>query len=86
MGYFKNISTAISTTLGGLSLTLRYLGDSRKKRKTEWLPTDDDYEYVKFQMKAVYEPGQYANWISPPRKGINGKPVDFEYVKFHLDD
>ena len=60
--------------------------DEFEKRKTEWLPTDDDYEYVKFQMKAVYEPGQYANWISPPRKGINGKPVDFEYVKFHRDD
>jgi hypothetical protein len=22
-----------------------------------------------------------ANWIAPPTKGINGKPVDFEYVK-----
>ena len=44
MGYFKNISTAISTTLGGLSLTLRYLGDSRKKRKTEWLNDSSYFE------------------------------------------
>lgn len=37
MSYFKNLSTAITTTLGGLSLTFKYLGDARKKRKTEWL-------------------------------------------------
>jgi benzoyl-CoA 2,3-dioxygenase component B len=34
----------------------------------------------------VYEPGKYANWIAPPSKGIDGKPVDFEYVKFHHED
>jgi hypothetical protein len=22
-----------------------------------------------------------ASWIAPPAKGINGMPVDFEYVK-----
>ena len=30
----------------------------------------------------VYEPGAFANWIAPPRRGINGQPIDFEYVKF----
>jgi len=24
-----------------------------------------------------------ANWIAPPATGINGMPVEYEYVKFH---
>jgi benzoyl-CoA 2,3-dioxygenase component B len=32
-------------------------------------------------MKAVVEPGKFANWIAAPARGINGKPVDFEYVR-----
>jgi benzoyl-CoA 2,3-epoxidase subunit B len=32
-------------------------------------------------MKAVYEPGKMANWIAPPSRGINGKPIDYEYVR-----
>jgi benzoyl-CoA 2,3-dioxygenase component B len=32
-------------------------------------------------MQKVTEPGKYANWIAPPPKGINGNPIDFEYVK-----
>jgi benzoyl-CoA 2,3-dioxygenase component B len=47
-----------------------------------FLPTEADYTYVKSLMKAVYEPGQFANWIAPPRRGINGQPLDFEYVRF----
>lgn len=60
--------------------------DEFERRKHEWLPSEDDYAYVKSLMKAVYEPGKFANWIAPPRKGINGNPIDFEYVKFHQDD
>jgi benzoyl-CoA 2,3-dioxygenase component B len=29
----------------------------------------------------VYKPGIFANYIAPPRRGINQKPVDFEYVR-----
>ncbi len=32
-------------------------------------------------MKPVTEMGVYANWISPPKVGIDNKPGDFEYVK-----
>jgi len=56
------------------------------RRKADWLPTEEDYAYVKHQMKPVYEPGKMASWIGAPRKGIDGKPLDFEYVKFHLED
>jgi benzoyl-CoA 2,3-dioxygenase component B len=33
-------------------------------------------------MARVTEPGKFANWIAPPARGINGMPVQFEYVRF----
>jgi benzoyl-CoA 2,3-epoxidase subunit B len=54
-----------------------------EKRKAGWFPTADDMAYVKSCMVKVHEPGKFANWIAPPAAGINEKPVDFEYVKFH---
>ena len=47
----------------------------------DWLPNQKEADYVKGLMKAVTEPGKYANWIAPPLRGINGKEHDFEYVK-----
>ena len=32
-------------------------------------------------VKPVTKPGQFANWIAPPARGINSRPVDFEYVR-----
>jgi benzoyl-CoA 2,3-epoxidase subunit B len=52
----------------------------REKRAA--LPSDADREYVKSLMVPVTKPGSFANWIAPPLKGINGQPLDFEYVKF----
>ena len=49
----------------------------------EWMPTAEDREYVVSLMKAVTEPGKFANWISPPRVGINKQPIDAEYVRFN---
>jgi benzoyl-CoA 2,3-epoxidase subunit B len=49
--------------------------------KQEWLPTQADEEYVQSLMKPVTELGKFANWIAPPARGINGQPVDFEYVR-----
>jgi benzoyl-CoA 2,3-dioxygenase component B len=54
-----------------------------RKHAPEWLPTDEDRAYVKSCMKPVYEPGKFANWISPPHQGVDDKPIDFEYVLFH---
>src|SRR4029077_12640104 len=50
-------------------------------RTREWLPTPDDYVYVASLMKPVVEPGKFAGWIAPPARGINGQPIEFEYVK-----
>ncbi|MCY3753070.1 MAG: benzoyl-CoA 2,3-epoxidase subunit BoxB, partial [Alphaproteobacteria bacterium] len=48
-----------------------------------WLPTEEDKAYVRSLMHAVTEPGKMAGWIAPPARGIDGKPVDYEYVKLH---
>ena len=45
------------------------------------LPTEDDRAYVKSLMKPVLEPGKIANWISPPKRGINKNDFDFVYVR-----
>jgi len=50
-------------------------------KKDDWLPTDDDRAYVQSLMTPVHEQGKVANWIAAPRRGINGKPFDFEYVR-----
>jgi len=49
--------------------------------KHDWLPTRADEEHVASLMKPVTEPGKFAGWIAPPPRGINGQPVDFEYVR-----
>jgi benzoyl-CoA 2,3-dioxygenase component B len=50
-------------------------------RRGAWLPTSEDEAYVASLMKPVVEPGKFANWIAAPARGINGKPLDFEYVR-----
>ena len=45
-----------------------------------WLPTPVDQAHVRSLMRAVYERGKITAWIAPPRNGINGKPLDYEYV------
>jgi benzoyl-CoA 2,3-dioxygenase component B len=49
----------------------------------DWLPTERDHAFVASLMRPVTEPGKMAGWIAPPARGIHGKPVDFEYVRFH---
>ncbi len=51
------------------------------QRRDEWLPDDADKTYVKNLMKPVLEPGKMAHWIAAPARGINGKPIDFEYIR-----
>lgn len=47
-----------------------------------WLPTDDDRNYLMSIMQPVHEIGKCANWIAPPKKGINGQDFAYEYVRF----
>jgi benzoyl-CoA 2,3-dioxygenase component B len=50
-------------------------------RAAEWLPTEADRSYVHSLMRPVTEPGKMAAWIAPPDKGINGQPLDYQYVR-----
>ena len=52
------------------------------RRRDEWLPTAADKAYLRSLMvEPVYEPGVFANYIAPPRRGINRMPVNFRYVR-----
>jgi len=51
--------------------------------RASWLPTAADREHVTACMVPVHEAGKIANWISPPTRGVNDKPVDFDYVKLN---
>ena len=61
----------------------RLLSDEEwNRRKYEWLPSPEDKAYLhSIQVTPVYKPGQFANYIAPPARGINRMPIDFEYVR-----
>jgi benzoyl-CoA 2,3-epoxidase subunit B len=62
----------------------RVIGEAEWSRHhADWLPTAEDRMYVQSLMGRVAEPGRFANWISPPARGINNQPVNFEYVRFN---
>jgi benzoyl-CoA 2,3-dioxygenase component B len=49
-----------------------------------WLPSPKDREFVLSLMtKPITEPGKFAGWVAPPGRGIDGHPLDYQYVKFH---
>jgi benzoyl-CoA 2,3-epoxidase subunit B len=50
--------------------------------RDDWLPSAADLAFVKsLQARPVTAPGQMANWIAPPARGINARPLDFAYVR-----
>jgi benzoyl-CoA 2,3-epoxidase subunit B len=51
------------------------------KVKSDYLPSVEDGDFISSLMEPVNEPGKFANWIAPPKMGIDNKPGDFEYVK-----
>jgi benzoyl-CoA 2,3-dioxygenase component B len=53
------------------------------RRKSSWLPTPDDMAYVcSLMSKATVEPGEFASWIAPPARGIDKRPIEFDYIRF----
>jgi benzoyl-CoA 2,3-dioxygenase component B len=57
--------------------------DAWNVRVRDWLPSAEDRAFVQSLMGRVVEPGRFANWISPPTAGINGQPVECDYVRFN---
>lgn len=52
-----------------------------KAKRDEWLVSEDDRAYIASIQVQVTEPGKMANWVAPPKTGIKGRPVDYEYVR-----
>lgn len=53
-----------------------------EKRKGDWLPTEEDYAHEHNLMnEAIYDPDKMSNWIAPPKRGINGMPPNYDYVR-----
>ena len=60
----------------------RVIGEAEwNANREEWLPGERDRAYLTSLMLPVSKLGRFANWIAAPARGINGKPVDFEYVR-----
>ena len=69
----------------GVSVTPdgKVIGEAEWDRRSgEWLPTEADHAFVDSLMRRVVEPGKMAGWIAPPARGVDGKPADYEYVRF----
>jgi len=47
----------------------------------EWVPSEAEKAHVRALMQPVYAPGKIAGWIAPPARGIDGKPVAYDYVR-----
>jgi benzoyl-CoA 2,3-dioxygenase component B len=72
-------------TLAALRVTPegRVIGEAQWNASVaQWLPTESDRAFVASLMGRVVEPNRYAGWIAPPASGINGRPLDFQYVRF----
>jgi benzoyl-CoA 2,3-dioxygenase component B len=53
-----------------------------KANRDQWLPSESDRAFVQALMREpVLAPGQMASWIAPPKQGLKGRPIDFEYVR-----
>ncbi len=46
----------------------------------QWLPSEADENFLASLMKPSVKAGEYADWIAPPKGGIDKKEGDFEYV------
>ena len=53
------------------------------RRRDEWLPSEADRAYIAGLMEPVIESGRMANWIAAPPRGIDNKPLDFQYVRLN---
>jgi benzoyl-CoA 2,3-dioxygenase component B len=73
IGEFSNFSVAPT----GEILDARQWQDLH----TDFLPDTEDGEFIASLMKPETQAGKYANWIAPPKSGIDNREGDFEYVR-----
>ena len=65
-----------------LGLGSQVKGHNERRFSVPWSPPVPRLrEYVQSLMVGCHEPGKFAGWIAPPNKGIDAKPLEFEYVR-----
>ena len=69
--------SGVHTTPDGVVITAAEF----ERRRDEWLPSTADGDFIASLMKAECAQGKFADWIAPPKTGINNMPGDFEYVR-----
>ncbi|MBV1931806.1 MAG: benzoyl-CoA 2,3-epoxidase subunit BoxB [Porticoccaceae bacterium] len=73
IGEFSNFSV---TPVGEILDTKQW-----QSLHTDFLPDTEDGEFIASLMKPETQAGKYANWIAPPKSGIDNREGDFEYVR-----
>jgi len=73
IGDFQDLSVAPDGTI--LS------AEEWSRRRSEWLPEDDDCRFIESLMEPQWQVDEYAGWIAPPSSKIDHKPGSFEWVK-----
>jgi benzoyl-CoA 2,3-dioxygenase component B len=56
------------------------------QQASQCLPSEQDQAFVGSLMQPVIAPGKMASWIAPPARGIHGKPINYEYVRFRNEN
>ena len=52
------------------------------RRRDEWLPSETDRAFIaSLQGQPIFHPDEMAHWITAPKRGINGQPVNWHYVR-----
>lgn len=59
----------------------RVLREEFEAGMKDWMPSEAEKAHVRALMQPVYEPGKIAGWIAPPARGMDGKPIDYDYVR-----
>jgi benzoyl-CoA 2,3-epoxidase subunit B len=73
IGEFSKIKTDVQGNV---------LGDAEwSARRGDYLPSDEDRDFIESLMQPQFEAGKFTSWIAPPKVGIDNKPGEFEYVK-----
>ncbi len=73
----QGMFAGMSISPGGVVLDER----AWEAQRDDFLPTDEDLNYVLSLMRPHTDVGDFASWISPPKNGVGGKPGDYEYVR-----
>ena len=78
----KKIAVIGAGTMGaGIAQAYAAAGFQVTMRDIEQRFVDGGFRRIREPLQKRVERGKMAHWISPPATGINGKPIEFEYIR-----